>query len=91
MSKRFVVECVWNGYTSSQRRVCHRTVETYKAKSIEKIHTVAFTDNTTMNVTVRPCKLREQVKEMDCYGTLLNDFVKRNMSGFCKVSDILER
>ena|SRR5271166_3675162 len=91
--KRFVVECVWSGYTSRQSRPCHRTViDKYLAKRLERFHTIAFTDGTTMSVSVRPCTFREKVAEIKGYVSLLNDFAYRDdLSGYVSVMDLHEK
>ena len=73
MSKRFVVEATWNGYTSGQRRVCHRSVETYWRAGYEAIGWHQFSDGTGMSVLVRDAKPRERVEQKLGYSTLLRD------------------
>lgn len=89
--KRFVVECVWSGYVSSQARPCHRTVETgRRVAALQKIDGVIFTDGTTMSVSVRPAAPREKVQEIHGYDQLLSDFARRGMTGWCRVADLRE-
>ncbi len=92
MSKRYVVECVWSGYRSSQSRPCHRTViDKYLAKRLERFHTISFTDGTTLSVNVRPCTYREKVTQLNGYGSLLSDFAYRDdLSGYVSVMDLHE-
>lgn len=88
---RYVVECIWSGYRASQERPCHRMViDRYLAARLQKIHTVMFTDNTTMSVKVRPCKPREKVQEIRGYRDLLNDFAYADAEGFVTVASLRE-
>jgi hypothetical protein len=86
--KRYVVECVWSGYVSSQSRPCHRTVERNFIERFKALHTIAFTDGTTMSVTVRECKPREKVTEIRGYSSLLRDAVMDGHKGYVSVTDI---
>lgn len=73
MAKRFVVECVWSGYRSSQERACHRMViPKYVADRLSRLRSVTFTDGTDMSVTVRPCTFREKVQQIKGYRELLD-------------------
>lgn len=71
--KRFVVEAEWSGYTSGQRRVCHRTVETLFRAGYEALHSHTFGDGTYMTITVRDAKPRERVQKLNGYGVLLRN------------------
>lgn len=90
---RWIIECEWSGYTSGQRRICHRKVITNKraAERLGSLHTVQFTDGTTMSVTVRPCTLREKVEERNGYGSLLDDLTFAGFTGFANVADLIAR
>jgi hypothetical protein len=72
---RFVVEGTWSGYSSSQSRVCHRTVHKGAFKKLrawcEKTHAIYYTDGTALYLAVRDCKPREKVKEIHCYDDLI--------------------
>ena len=68
--KRFVLEGEWSGYNSGQKRVCHRTVET-DTKPFDKLKSITFTDNTTLDLSIRPCAPRERVKEIHGYDSLI--------------------
>ena len=76
-SARFVIEGVWSGYRSSQRRVVHRTVHKGNRKSlrawVEKTHGIRYTDGTMLYLTVRDCKPRERVQQIRGYDSLIND------------------
>lgn len=88
-AKRFVVECVWSGYRSGQEHVCHRTViPAYLAKRLEKIHTIAFTDGTTMSVAIRPATFREKVQEKRGYVSLLDKMAYSGKEGCVSVMDV---
>ena len=71
--KRFVVEATWNGYTTSQCRVVHRSVETLFRAGYEAIKSHNFSDSTTLAVTVRDATPREKVAEIHGYAKLLRD------------------
>lgn len=85
--KRYVVEGVWSGYVSSQRRPCHRRViKKWLADSFAKIVAIRFTDGTTMDITVRPCTFREKVQEIRGYDALLDAAIGKE--GFVSVDDL---
>jgi len=88
MNKRFVVECTWSGYRSSQSRVCHRTVERYGREAYGKLRSIRFTDGTYMTVLVRDCTPREGVKEIHGYDRLLSAVVRQDLSGSPHVDEI---
>lgn len=73
MTKRFVVEATWGGYTSSQAHVCHRSVETFWRAGYEAIRWHQFGDGTGMSVQVRDAKPRERVEQKLGYTKLLRD------------------
>jgi hypothetical protein len=75
--KRFVVEAEWCGYTSSQTRIVHRTVETTFRAGFENIGHHTFGDGTTLFVTVRDAKPRERVHQNFGYKKLLDELAWR--------------
>lgn len=75
--KRFVVEGEWTGYTSAQRRVVHRTVETLFRSGYEKLRRQAFGDGTSLIVSVRDAEPRERVEEIHGYDSLLREAAMR--------------
>lgn len=87
---RFVVECHWNGYRSGHGFDCHRTVETspVKVDRLRRVHSVLFTDNTTMSVNVRPAKPRERVEEIHGYDQLLDKIVRLGLTGVVRIADL---
>lgn len=84
MATRFVIEGEWSGYTSSQRRVVHRTVHPASFKQLrewcEKNWGIRYTDGTMLILTVRDCKPREQVKTINGYGSLIADCVLHDVA-----------
>ena len=88
--KRYVIECIWSGYSSSQSRPCHREV-TYRPEQWAGLHTIAFTDGTNMSVDIRPCLPREKVKQILGYSSLLNKFAYKKelcSKGYVSVMDV---
>jgi hypothetical protein len=75
--KRFVVECIWNGYSGQARVVVHRTVETTFREAYEALRWHQFTDGTGMSIDVRDAKPRERVDQIRGYNTLLRDLVHK--------------
>jgi len=78
MSKRFVIEGEWSGYTSAQRRVVHRTVHSSSPRLRKWCDThglCVFSDGTTLHVTARDCTPRERVKVINAYTSLILDAV----------------
>ena len=87
--KRYVVEGMWSGYRSSQTRICHRTVTRYPEWF--KVHTIRFTDGTTLDITVRLCKPREKVHLIHGYDDLIteaNSFDRERDSGYVTVEEL---
>ena len=88
MSKRYVLEGVWSGYHSGQERVCHREIVTgRRAKTLQGLHTVEFTDFTKLYLKLRPALPREQVKEIRGYDRLIRQCEALGKS-FVKVADL---
>lgn len=87
--KRFVIEGEWSGYTSSQRRIVHRTVHKdcfkYLRKWAENNHSITYTDGTALHISVRDAKHRERVKEIHGYDSLISDCAYYNVN---RVSDL---
>lgn len=75
MASRYVIEGEWSGYTSGQRRVCHRVVTSRDALAdwVRRNHAIYFTDGTALYLTVRPAAFREKVKEIHGYDSLISD------------------
>lgn len=77
MTKRFVIEGTWSGYTSAQRKVVHRTVHQpgyQKLRAwVEKNSAITFTDGTQLMLKVRDCEPRERVQEIRGYVSLIWD------------------
>ena len=71
--QRFVVEAEWSGYTSAQRHVVHRTVETLFRRGWDNMPLHVFGDGTSLHVTIRDAKPREKVKEIHGYTAMLRD------------------
>jgi hypothetical protein len=82
---RFVIEGTWSGYTSSQRRVVHRTVHKASEKRLRawlsKHSAISYTDGTFLSLSVRDCKPHERVKGIfDGYGSLIRECVWHDVS-----------
>jgi hypothetical protein len=90
---RYILEGTWSGYRSSQSRVCHRTIiKPYQAKRYEKITGVRFGDGTSMTITVRPAKVREQVKEIHGYNDILTRaYYRPELEGFVDIDKLGEK
>lgn len=77
MTKRFIIEGEWSGYTSSQQRVVHRTVHSTAFKRLrawaEKAHAIHYTNGTALFLRVRDCKPRERVQQIHGYDSLIQD------------------
>lgn len=75
--KRFIIEGEWSGYTSNQRRVVHRKVYAGSRRRLrewaEKTHAIRHTDGTCLVLSVRDCKQRENVAEINGYTSLIED------------------
>ena len=86
---RYVLEGEWSGYTSAQRRVVHREVVTNRKRidRLRDLHTIQYTDGTTLLLRLREAKPREHVEERDSYGSLIRDAEKMTGS-FVRVADM---
>lgn len=74
---RFVLEGEWTGYQSSQRRVVHRQVVDKKlAEKAKALHAIVYTDGTSLLISVREAKPREQVATINSYGDLIRDALR---------------
>jgi len=87
MRPRYVLEGIWSGYNSSQKQPCHRTV-TKSPNLYKDIHSVVFTDNTWMSVSLRPCKPREKVIEIHGYDSLFNEIIDKKLTGTISVENL---
>lgn len=81
---RFVIEGEWAGYRSSQDRVVHRRVYPASHKALrawaEKTHSIAFTDGTRLILSVRDCRPRERVDELNGYTRLIEDCARHDVA-----------
>ena len=84
--KRFVLEGVWSGYRSSQRKVVHREV-TRRPDNYEHLKTILYTDGTTLDLTLRQAEPRERVKEITGYTSLIREAAALGKSYVC-VADL---
>lgn len=85
---RYIIEGEWSGYTSAQRRVVHREIATKtKAEKARALHAIGYTDGTTLVISVRECKPREQVQERHSYTSLINKALAHGGS-FVSVRDL---
>ena len=89
---RYVLECVWSGYTGSQSRCCHREVITEKrARMFDGIYAVRFSDNTNMSVNIRPAKFREKIIPINGYSQLLWEVSNSGITGSVHVDSLGEK
>ncbi|WP_369050483.1 hypothetical protein [Burkholderia gladioli] len=74
---RFIIECTWTGYTSSQQKVVHRSVHPIAEKKLrawaENTYCIRYTDGTALVLEVRDCKPRERVDVRAGYMKLIRD------------------
>lgn len=89
MSKRFIIEGEWSGYTSGQRRVVHRQVYPASRKLlrawVEKTRGIQYTDGTMLYLSVRDAKPRERVKEIRGYTELIEDCWSRDVTSVAEL------
>lgn len=90
---RHVIEGVWSGYTSSQSHVVHREVSTSRAliEWARETYAISFTDGTSLNLSVRPCKPRERVIEKHGYTSLIRDCHYYNVTSVAELGDAKRR
>ena len=69
---RYVVEGMWTGYISQQCRVVHReVVDAKRGEKLKKLHTIVYTDGTSLIISVREAKPRERVNVVHAYTALI--------------------
>lgn len=70
---RYVLEGTWSGYRPDQRRVVHREVVTDpdRVERLLRLQTVMFTDNTLLELSLRPARSRERVDVRITYDRLI--------------------
>ncbi len=72
----YMIEGEWSGYTSAQRRVCHRHYTTNKKEvaSIEAIgHAIRFMDGTCLVLDIKEVKGRKRLPVINGYNSLIQD------------------
>ena len=79
MTKRYLLEGEWSGYRSSQRRICHRAI-VRNPEPFKNLTFIRFTDGTTLDLSIRPCKPRERVSEINGYGDLIQKCIDKGVS-----------
>lgn len=81
---RYVLEGTWRGYTSSQDHVVHREVIQSNRRQFvawcQKTFCIRYTDGTTLELAIRPCKPRERVVEKNSYKSLIYDCFRHNVT-----------
>ena len=87
MRSRYVLEGIWSGYHAAQKQPCHRTV-TRTPNLYKDIHSIIFTDNTYMTISLRECKPRERVTEIHGYDSLFNKIIGRALKGHVRVEEL---
>ncbi len=84
---RYVIEGEWSGYTSAQRRVCHRKLARNEkhAEAVRKLRGITFTDGTWLSLRVREAKPRERVEVIDGYSSLIDDCIHHGVSSVAEL------
>ncbi len=91
-STRYVIEGTWSGYTSAQRKVCHRRVLTKRQADAQgKISSIGYSDGTSLYLSVRLAEPREKVQEIRGYDSLIQDCLRHGMTGYCSVDAIVAK
>jgi len=77
---RFILEGEWTGYTSAQRQIVHREILSDGTangraflEGLKNLHAIVYTDGTSLLLSLRQAKPREQVTENKGYYTLIRD------------------
>ena len=84
--KRYILEGYWSGYNSGQRRVVHRQI----IRKPVTLSCIRYTDGTTLDISVRPAKKGERVKEIHGYDSLIRDALMFNKD-YVSVDEIVAR
>lgn len=89
---RFLIEGVWSGYTSSQRRVSHREITTSAkfAEQVSDLRSIQFTDNTFLDLRVEQLPPRALVREpmLDGYGDLIRKCIAKGVTSVATLNDL---
>lgn len=86
-----ILEGEWTGYTSAQRRVVHREViGGARAKRLRELHTIVFTDGTSLILRIRARAPREKPIVIDSYGSLIREAEAKGGSRVL-VTDLVRR
>lgn len=77
---RYLLEGVWTGYTSSQRRVVHREIirDGWRARRLRSLRSIVFTDGTSLLLSLREMRRGEKANEIHAYQTLIRQAECRN-------------
>jgi hypothetical protein len=92
---RFVIEGEWTGYRPSQQKIVHRKVYPASHKKLrawaEKTHAIRYTDGTSLLISVRDCKPRERVTEINGYTDLIDGCARYDVRTVDDLCDAEER
>ena len=83
MKKEYILEGFWSGYRG-EPKLCH-VEKTKHPELFENLKPILFTDNTYLNLRIRPKNYREKVKECLIYYSLIRECLKKNIF---KVSEL---
>lgn len=78
---KFVLEGEWTGYNSGQRRIAHREIVPAKrAEALRKLGAIVFTDGTSLIISVREARPREDIRLVNGYCSLIREAEKTGKS-----------
>ena len=79
----FEITGTWSGYSSSQSRICHRIyiTDSQKAEKVEQLHSIRFSDNTSLWISVHQISRKEDLhEENDQYSSLINSCLDQGVN-----------
>ena len=85
--KRYILEGEWSGYYGHQRHVVHRVIVT-KPEKYKDLTWIAYSDGTSLNLSIRPALPRERVKEIHGYDSLISQCLYEKVNRVDDLSEI---
>jgi hypothetical protein len=67
--------------------VCHRVIVT-KPERYKDLTWIAYTDGTSLSLTIRPVLPRERIKEIHGYDSLINQCLREGVNRVDELSDV---
>ena len=84
----YVIEATWNGYRSGQERVVHRElIHPRYFQAANGIGAISFSDNSCMEISVRPKKFREKIVKVNGYPEAIWGAINKGLTGWVPIDE----